>query len=229
MLSSTTRRPRAFLVYSHEGPEHLKWVEDLAERLRQDGIETVLDRSELEFGDHLTEFMERSVREADFVLIVCTPRYKERSEQRIGGVGYEGDIITSEVLTTRDHRKFIPLLQAGEWYEAAPTWLRGKLYVDLRGESYSEEQYGKLLRSLLGIRPKWSAVSPAVAPADSRAPISRKSTEPEVGIQPVPRNGQQPVPNHGAPDPRGGDFFPGGELPQEARMPLHAELHFDQR
>ena len=78
----------------------------LATRLRGDGVATVLDQWHLIPGDQLPAFMEKAVRESDYVLLVCTPRYRDRSERRVGGVGYEGDIITGQVLTTRNHRKF---------------------------------------------------------------------------------------------------------------------------
>jgi hypothetical protein len=92
--------------------------------------------------------MERAVRENDFVLIICTPRYKLKSDKRTGGVGYEGDIITGEVLTKRNHRKFIPILRKGEWEDAAPTWLAHKLNIDFRGGKYSEHNYQDLLATL---------------------------------------------------------------------------------
>jgi hypothetical protein len=154
MADAVTKAPRAFLSYSYDGFEHRAWVLNLATRLREDGIETILDKWELEPGDPLPEFMERAVRENDFVLIICTPRYKQRSDGRIGGVGYEEDIITAEVITERNQRKFKPILRSGEWGDSAPTWLMGKVYVDLRGDPYSDEQYQELLQSLLGTRPK---------------------------------------------------------------------------
>jgi hypothetical protein len=80
------------------------------------------------------------------VLIVCTPRSKLRSDQRIGGVGYEGDIITGEVLVYGQRRKFIPILAEGAWEESAPTWLLGSLSVDLRDRS--EAGYESLVRTI---------------------------------------------------------------------------------
>lgn len=117
-------------------------------------METILDKWELEPGDPLTEFMEKAVRDNDFVLIICTPGYKDRSDRRVGGVGYEEDIMTAEVLTERNQRKFKPVLRSGEWKDAAPAWLKGKVFVDLRGDTYSEENYWELVASLLGTLPK---------------------------------------------------------------------------
>jgi hypothetical protein len=162
MAKLTVKHPRAFLSYSYDGPEHRAWVLGLATRLRADGVETILDKWELEPGDPVPEFMEKAVRENDFVLIICTPRYKERSDHRVGGVGYEEDVMTAEVFTKHNQRKFKPVLRSEEWQESAPTWLNGKLYVDLGGDPYSEEQYQELLQSLLGTRPKPPRVKLAV-------------------------------------------------------------------
>jgi hypothetical protein len=143
----------AFVSYSWDDDEHKAWARALAERLRSDGVAATIDQWAAIPGDQLPEFMERAIAENQFVLIVCTPRYKSRSERREGGVGYEGDIITAELLQARNHRKFIPILRKGEWREAAPGWLAGKYYIDLReGQNY-EAQYQDLLSTLLGSRP----------------------------------------------------------------------------
>lgn len=144
--------PKAFLSYSWDDDAHKGWVRELAERLRSDGIETVLDDWELLPGDQIPAFMERAVRESDFVLIICTPRYKVRSEMRAGGVGYEGDIMTAEVMTKQNHRKFIPILRIGRWDDASPGWLLGKYHVDLSGAPYAQAQYDDLVMTLTGRR-----------------------------------------------------------------------------
>jgi hypothetical protein len=143
---------KAFISYSWDNDNHKNWVRDLAARLRNDGIDVTLDQWHLVPGDQLPEFMERSVRESDFVLILCTHKYKERSNNRIGGVGYEGDIITAEFMATRNHRKFIPILRQQSWTDSAPNWLSGKSYIDFSSSSYLQKSYDDLLSTLLGTR-----------------------------------------------------------------------------
>jgi hypothetical protein len=145
---------KAFVSYSWDAPEHKEWVRTLAARLRGDGVDVTLDQWHVVPGDQLPKFMEEQVRESDYVLIVCTPRYKARSDGRQGGVGYEGDIMTAEVLTTRNQRKFIPLLRAADWTDAAPSWLSGKYYLDFTGDPYSEHSYEDLISTISGTRPK---------------------------------------------------------------------------
>lgn len=144
--------PKSFISYAWETDEHKKWVKTFAERLREDGVEVVLDQWNLIPGDQLPEFMEKSIRENDFVLIICTPRYKDKSDNRSGGVGYEGDIMTAELFVKGNQRKFIPILRDGKWDDAAPSWLLGKYHIDLRGTSYSEVNYNDLLATLHNIR-----------------------------------------------------------------------------
>ena len=150
LAETVPRAPRVFISYSWEDEAHAEWVLRFAIRLRKDGVDVTLDRWHAVSGDQIPAFMEQSVRENDFVITVCTPRFKERSDGRSGGVGYEGDITTAEVFTSGNQRKFIPVLRSGNWREAAPSWLLGKVYIDLSGDPYSEKAYAQLLRVLHG-------------------------------------------------------------------------------
>src|SRR5208337_2088164 len=118
-----------------------EWVKQLATRLRADGVDVTLDRWHAAPGDRITLFMERAVRENDFVIAVCTPKFKERSDRRSGGVGYEGDIMTAYVFTGDNEKKFIPVLRCGKWTESAPDWLLGRAFIDLSSDPYSESAY----------------------------------------------------------------------------------------
>lgn len=140
--------PIVFISYSWDSDSHKLWVKELATKLRCDGIDARLDQWETVPGDQLPAFMENAKTDSDFVLIICTPKYKIKSEKRIGGVGYEGDIITADVLYHKNHRKFIPILREGDWDEAAPSWLKGKKYIDMRSEKISMDKYNELLKTL---------------------------------------------------------------------------------
>jgi hypothetical protein len=146
--------PTAFISYSWDDYPHKEWVIKLATQLRQDGVDTRLDYWHTVPGDQLPEFMEREIRQATYVIIVCTPTYKMKSEDRTGGVGYEGGIITAEVFARQNHRKFIPVLARGSWAQSAASWLSGKRYVDLSDAARYENGYRELLTTILGAQPK---------------------------------------------------------------------------
>lgn len=158
------KNPTAFTSYSWDDDAHRVWVAQLATRLRSDGIDVKLDQWHAVPGDQLPAFMEREIRANDYVLIVCTPKYKLKSDGRLGGVGYEGDIMTAEVFTNPNHRKFIPILARGVWIDAAPNWLAGKYYVDLSSPSRFEAQYQDLLATVLGRRPAAPPLAPLLNP-----------------------------------------------------------------
>jgi hypothetical protein len=140
----------AFVSYSWEhDPSHREWVRDLATRLRADGIDVKLDQWHAVPGDQLPHFMESAIRNNDFVVVICTPEYKKKTDQRSGGVGYEGDIMAAEIAARQNQRKFIPVLRKGEWEVAAPSWMLGKYYIDMRLEF---QGYSDLRSTLLGAR-----------------------------------------------------------------------------
>ena len=168
----------AFISYSWDSDEHKDWVRRLAERIRSDGVDAKLDQWETAPGDQLTEFMERGVRDHDFVLIVCTPKYRLRSGSREGSVGYEGDVMTAEVITDGNQRKFIPIWRKGQWKDAAPSWLAGKYRIDLSGDPYDEEQYADLIKTA-----PWRT---AAAPAPSNRVKTEESAPALRGCQANP-------------------------------------------
>jgi len=142
--------PRVLMSYAWETSEHNDWVRDLAARLRGDGVDAIIDKWQAVPGDQLPSFMESAVRSSDFVLIICTPEYKAKCDQRRGGVGYEGDLMTGEVFTGTPRRKFIPILRRSDWASAAPSWLLGTYFIDMRGSPYQDESYNTLLSTVLG-------------------------------------------------------------------------------
>ena len=96
--------PSVFISYSWDDARHRKWVRSFAEKLHRDGVQVALDQWALAPGDQLPKFMETVVRENDYVLVICTPKYKAKSDMRAGGVGYEGDIMTGEVFALGKRR-----------------------------------------------------------------------------------------------------------------------------
>ncbi|HEX9959776.1 MAG TPA: toll/interleukin-1 receptor domain-containing protein, partial [Pyrinomonadaceae bacterium] len=145
-MTEPIKTPKAFISYSWDNDDHRNWVRELASRLRHEGIDVMLDQWHLAPGDPLPEFMERAVRENDFVILVCTPNFKAKADERKGGVGYEGNIMTGELFIKYNHRKFIPVLRHDNWEEAAPSWLQAKRYLDLTDPRFGEN-FEKLVQA----------------------------------------------------------------------------------
>lgn len=174
-------RPVAFMSYSWETKEHEDWVLALATRLTETGgVNVMLDKWHLRMGMDKTLFMEKAVAESNFVLVICTPTYAQKANERRGGVGYEAMIITGELAQDIQQTKFIPVLREGKWDKTSmPRWLSTRTGADLRGTPFDERQYDMLVRELhseylkppaAGPKPDFSSI--AHAPALSAAPAS---------------------------------------------------------
>jgi len=203
--------PKVFVSYSWDDEPHKSWTRDFATRLRTDGVDVTIDQWNVVPGDRLPHFMEQAIRENSYVLIVCTPKYKSKSDNRQGGVGYEGDIMTAEVYAKGNHRKYIPILRSGDWTTAIPSWLSGKYSIDLSATPFSEDQYRDLLATLHNLRDQ----APPLGPVPNRAGLSRATPVPiREAVKPFLRTQEK----------SGGEFEPIkilGVLADEVGEPLN--------
>jgi thioredoxin len=164
-----------FISYSHDSAEHRKWVLRLAVDLAAAGVEVHVDQ-DVKAGESLTHFMEASIRESSLVLVVCTTRYREKANGRLGGVGYETGIVTGELVDEASSSKFVPTLRSGSRRDSVPTYLKDRKAIDFR----VEDRYGEALAELL----ERCGVPPPPAPMPE---------EEEVLVDP-------PAPRHDVPD-----------------------------
>ena len=139
--------PKVFISYSHDSIEHKKWIMELAVRLRNNGIDAIIDQWELQPGDDLPHFMETQLASADKVIMVCSEKYVEKANSGIGGVGYEKMIITSNLLQHIDQNKVIPLIKQSST-KHLPTFLKSKLYIDFSRIDDFEFSFDELLRTI---------------------------------------------------------------------------------
>jgi hypothetical protein len=104
--------PKLFISYSWTTPSHEQWVLDLAERLRQDNIDVILDKWDLREGHDAHAFMERMVTDKEIkkVAIICDAVYVRKANERARGVGAETQIITGEIYGTTTQDKFVAVI-----------------------------------------------------------------------------------------------------------------------
>lgn len=134
-LALNKEAEKVFISYSWTPDYNKKWVEQLVNRLESDGIEVVIDFKDLKLGHDKYAFMERTVNDDTIkkVLIICNKTYKEKADGRIGGVGDESAIITSQMYGNVRQEKFIPVVN--EYDENGkpflPNYLASRMYADL--------------------------------------------------------------------------------------------------
>lgn len=140
--------PIACISYTWDDEPHKKWVLNLANKLRDNGIETLLDRYHLRLGSDKNKFMEDMIAKSDRVLVILTPNYKNKADNRIGGAGYEYSLITSEVFKKQENSKFIPILRKGTIEESSPRTLESKIAIFMREGDNFDEQLEELCREI---------------------------------------------------------------------------------
>ena len=145
--------PSVFISYTHDSDEHKKRVLDLAQRLRGDGLDCVVDRfvetNPPEGGWHV--WTERQMWDANFVLLVCTPvslrRWKGEEPEGVGlGASWEWKVVYDILYAQRgENHKFVPVLLEGGGGADVPKILHS------RATTYElPRDYDDLLRYLTG-------------------------------------------------------------------------------
>ena len=150
-----TEYPKIFISYAWSRQKTQDDVLELATRLRQDGIDVVLDKWDFKEGHDKYAFMERCVTDEDVnrVLIICDKAYQERADRRQGGVGDETVVISSEVYGHIQQTKFIPLIfeRDEDNKPFMPAYIKSRKYIDFSDETNFEKSYEELLRILYGM------------------------------------------------------------------------------
>ncbi|WP_328972793.1 cytochrome P450 [Streptomyces sp. NBC_00239] len=73
--------PLAFISYSHgDSNHHDEKVRTLWLRLRAEGVNAEIDISAAEQPQRWADYMNKTIEEADFILVVASPSYKRRAE-----------------------------------------------------------------------------------------------------------------------------------------------------
>lgn len=125
------QHPRVFISYSHDSPEHRQRVLQFSERLRAEGIDVRIDRYSPWPAEGWPRWMEDHLREADFVLMVCTETYCRRvtgqeNSQGSRGVCWEGSFIYNDLYVNKVfNARYAPVLFDDGDLDLVPPILQG--------------------------------------------------------------------------------------------------------
>ena len=148
MLTRMPVHPKVFISYSHDSPAHKQWVLELGVKLRHNGVDVVLDQWDLNPGDSTTRFMKAGLKDSDRVLVICTYSYVRRANAGQGGVGYEAEIVTAQLVQDLGTNKFIPIIRQASGKEKVPVFLGTRVHIDFRDDSQFDEKFRELLHEL---------------------------------------------------------------------------------
>lgn len=205
-MPSEQTPPKVFISYSHDSQQHAARVLKLSDVLCSWGFDCHIDQYELAPANWHT-WMQSRIKEADFVLVVCTETYCRRFEGRETkptGVGWEGGIITTELYQRQQDKaaKFIPVVFSADDHEHIPALLqpthRHQINIETLdgGNPRANQSSENLCRHLAG---KPRAVKPKIGQIIELPPINHREDFDEPVIKPASPIIQPPTPKIVAP------------------------------
>ena len=144
-------KKKIFISYTwelKEHPEHKAWVKSLADKLKEYGFDVRLDQYQ-PFGTNMDNFMVQSVHSADRIILVCTPIFKERSDNMIAAAGFEASLISNELIQDITSTKFLPLVRIGEPRESMPLYLGNRNALIWHVDDSEKDNFKRLVDDLM--------------------------------------------------------------------------------
>jgi hypothetical protein len=129
--------------------------------LRVNGIDARLDMWHLRSGMDVAQFMCNEIALAERVLIVSNEEYAQRADGRLGGVGWEAQLISGDLLTrTADDRKYLVIARTRDLRVGVPMFLKSKLMIHWPDDAKDATCRELLLRELYGKLPTEPPLGP---------------------------------------------------------------------
>lgn len=136
---------KVFISYSWDSIEHKEWIKKLADSLEENSqFHIHLDQYDLGYQDDKNQYMERAISESDVLVIVATEGYKNKANNRSGGVGIETRLVVPnywERLASNNKSGVIVLLREND---ATPDYLKNQFHIDFT----IDEKYNQCLHEL---------------------------------------------------------------------------------
>lgn len=140
------KSPRVFISYTGTNPDNKKWVKNLTERLRENGVNARVDMFHLKLGQDLPQWMTNEILMADKVLLICDKNYVMKADSRNGGVGWETMIIQGDMMNNIQSTKYICIIREKNIDEGIPMYAKTKYSLhwtewDIPNEGFKELLY----------------------------------------------------------------------------------------
>jgi hypothetical protein len=197
---------KAFISYAWTSKDHTERVRRLADYLRANGIDAILYQYALQPGMDTDRFMEQVAHQnVQKVIAVCDTNYVQKANDRTGGVGKEGSIMSkhlydqlmSQGSQEEQSRRFVAVifgLTDGE--VRMPAMFGSSKYIDMSTEEKYDANLDQLLRFILdkpelvappiGKVPAHLQGTPAAAPPTwASAQAFRRAVEEDRRVNPT--------------------------------------------
>ncbi|NVB37547.1 TIR domain-containing protein [Pseudenhygromyxa sp. WMMC2535] len=121
---SAPETTRVFISYSHDSPAHAKRVLELAQRLRDEGVDAIIDQFDDAPVQGWPRWMLQQMRAAELIVVVASAGYRAKCEGEVPrskgrGVKWESHLSLQELYDDGgDNHRYVPVYFADDASEA---------------------------------------------------------------------------------------------------------------
>ncbi len=147
---SKHENPIVFISYSQDSVAFADKVLKFSNKLRNDGIDAILDQYEEAPPEGWPRWMENSINKADYVIVVGSKGYYDKIHGNVEygkgrGVKWEGNLIYQKIYNSDSlNVKFIPIVFEEKDLDYIPTPLQGSTYYNVSDDAGFDKLYWRL-------------------------------------------------------------------------------------
>lgn len=147
---SQNENPVVFISYSQDSVAFADQVLEFSNKLRSEGIDTILDQYEEAPAEGWPRWMENNIERADYVIVIGSKGYHDKIYGQVSqgkglGVKWEGNLIYQKIyMADTINTKFIPVVFDEKDLAYIPTPLKGSTYYNVKNEARFECLYWRL-------------------------------------------------------------------------------------
>lgn len=124
------KKPVVFVSYSWDSIEHQQWVLRITNELRKKGIVATMDVFETQNQTvNLNKMMITNIKDSDYIVIVLTEGYAEKSDSFQGGVGFE-TVLTIPYIKENLNKLILIMRHNGDYTKVFPFHLKDVYAID---------------------------------------------------------------------------------------------------
>jgi hypothetical protein len=191
---------RVFISYAHDNEPHKEFVLQYSDSLiNPGGLDCWIDRyvEDATPAEGWPFWMHTQIREAKYVLVVCSPKFLSRFEKNPDeagkglGVKFESTLMLNDIYQNGSvNDKFIPVLARSEDVKYIPKILQSQTHYDLTDEKGKESLYRRLTNQPKIVRPGLSNIKIFGTPSEKDITPIQKIEGPTSNIPDLPELSQ---------------------------------------
>lgn len=167
-----------FLSYSWDSVNHEEWVLGLAADLRRAGINANLDKTITQTGNvNLDRMMIDGIKNNDKVVMILTEKYAEKSDNNIGGVGFE-TLLSIPTLKSNPDKLVLISRHNSNISSTLPFHLKGYYAIDFSNDNEYFNQLNELIHKIREVN--MFELPPVAEPTELTPKIIRGNLEKNI-------------------------------------------------